>query len=212
MQKRSLLILSALILTLGGTTAFLANKKPMTFFVTSKNPGRGADLGGLTGADAYCQSLAASVGAGNKTWHAYLSTSKENARDRIGTGPWHNAKGQLIAKDIETLHTQNNISKQTALTEKGEMISGRGDSVNLHDILTGSDAQGRAIADVADTTCGDWTLSGAEGAAMLGHHDRMGLRDDAPSKSWNSSHISKGCGLEQLKTTGGAGLFYCFAQ
>lgn len=190
------------------------SSSPMSFFVTSANPGKGADFGGLAGADAYCQSLASSAGAGNKTWRAYLSTTGANpvnARDRIGRGPWQNANGAVIANNVDELHGNNRLDKQTALTEKGAMVSGRGDAVNLHDILTGSTPEGRATAGgTADTTCGNWTRSG-EGSAIVGHHDRVGLRDDAPSKSWNSSHGSRGCGMDALKATGGGGLLYCFA-
>ncbi len=188
----------------------------MTFFVTSVGSGKGADLGGLAGADQHCQSLANAVGAGNRTWRAYLSASASggqpavNARDRIGRGPWQNAKGEVIARDVDELHGANKISKQTALTEKGEVVNGRGDTPNMHDILTGSQPDGRALAGAEDMTCGNWTKSG-EGAAMVGHHDRMGLREDEPSKSWNSSHPSRGCSQEALRSTGGAGLFYCFA-
>ena len=188
----------------------------MTFFVSSSNPGRGADLGGLAGADRHCQALANAAGAGNHTWHAYLSTSATaaapavNARDRIGTGPWQNAKGVVIAGSIAELHDGNKIDKQTALTEKGEVVNGRGDTPNMHDILTGSQADGRAFAGDADMTCGNWIKSGA-GAAMLGHHDRLGLRDDDASKSWNASHPSRGCSLDALSSTGSAGLLYCFA-
>jgi hypothetical protein len=186
----------------------------MSFFLTSANPGKGADLGGLAGADAHCQALASAAGAGGKTWRAYLSTSGAgavNARDRIGAGPWSNAKGAVIAANVDELHgPANKLSKQTALTEKGEMISGRGDPVNMHDVLTGSSPEGRAIAGTADMTCGNWTKSG-DGSAMVGHHDRMGLNDDPPAKSWNSSHPSRGCSLDALKGTGGNGLFYCFA-
>jgi len=189
----------------------------MTFFVTSANPGRGADLGGLAGADAYCQSLAEKVGAGDLTWRAYLSTTASAsgpavaARDRIGEGPWHNAKGVLIAASLDELHGQNHIDKQTALTEAGAMIMGRGDATNMHDMLTGSAPDGTTAASgTADTTCANWT-SGASGSAMLGHHDRIGPNDSDWAKSWNSSHLSRGCSPENLKGTGGAGLFYCFA-
>jgi hypothetical protein len=189
----------------------------MTFFVTSTGSGKGADLGGLSGADRRCQDLPAAAGAGSLTWHAYLSATAAggaaavNARDRIGRGPWQNAKGVVIAQSVDDLHsTNNNINKQTALTEKGEMVKGRGDTPNEHDILTGSSPDGRAVAGNTDTTCGNWTLSGA-GAATVGHHDRQGLRDDEPSKSWNSSHPSRGCSQENLRSSGGAGYFYCFA-
>lgn len=180
----------------------------MSFFVTSAGPGNGADLGGLEGADAHCQSLAEAAGASEKTWHAYLSASGVNARDRIGSGPWHNQKGEKIADDVASLHSDaNGITKATALDETGNMINGRGDQPNRHDILTGSNPDGTA----AEQTCEDWTASG-EGSAIVGHHDRMGLRDDAPSKSWNSSHPTRGCGQEALQGTGGDGLFYCFAS
>jgi len=198
-----------------------AQSADMTFFVTSNGPGKGADLGGLEGADAQCQKLAQTGGAGTKTWRAYLSTQAAdgkpavNAKDRIGKGPWQNAKGVVIAKDVADLHSAaNNLTKQTALSEKGEVINGRGDTPNRHDILTGSQADGTAFAAGDDKTCKNWTSS-TQGAAMLGHADRQGLRDDEPSKSWNSSHPSRGpdggCSQADLKTTGGDGLMYCFA-
>ena len=190
---------------------------PMTFFVTSVGGGSGADFGGLSGADRHCQKLAEAAGAGRRTWRAYLSATAAgnapaiNARDRIGRGPWKNAKGVVIARSVDDLHSDdNNINKQTALTENGQIVSGRGDAVNEHDILTGSSPDGRAMSGTQDTTCGNWTRS-AEGAAIVGHHDRMGLRDDAASKSWNSSHPSRGCSQENLRSTGGAGYCYCFA-
>jgi len=189
-----------------------AQQKDMTFFITSAGPGKGADLGGVAGADAHCQALAKAAGAGNRQWRAYLSSSGKatiNARDRIGKGPWVNAKGEQIAKDVDDLHANSRISKQTGLDEKGAPVNGRGDTPNRHDILTGSSADGRAIAD-KDLTCGNWTQSG-EGSAMVGHHDRQGLRDDDASKSWNSSHPSRGCSQEALRSPGGDGLFYCFA-
>jgi hypothetical protein len=194
-------------------------KNPMTFFLTSVNPGKGADLGGLAGADQYCQALAETVGAGGKNWKAYLSANANgsaaaiDARDRIGNGPWQNAKGVVIASNLNELHGTNNLNKQTALTEKGETISGRGDPVNQHDILTGSTDNGRlavAATPGGDTTCGNWTKS-AEGSAFVGHHDRIGANDSAPMKSWNAAHASRGCSMDALKATGGAGLFYCFA-
>jgi hypothetical protein len=191
----------------------LAQQSDLSFFVTSTGSGKGGDLGGLAGADAYCQALAQSVGAGHKTWRAYLSTQGDNAvnaRDRIGAGPWRNAKGEVIAMNVEELHSNNRLNKQTALTEKGDVVNGRGDKPNMHDMLTGSQPDGRAFPAGEDRTCGNWTRSG-EGSAMLGHHDRRGLRDDDASKSWNSSHPSRGCSLEALKSTGGNGLFYCFA-
>lgn len=190
---------------------------PMSFFVTSTGSGKGADFGGLAGADRHCQQLAAAAGAGTKTWRAYLSTTATgaapavNARDRIGTGPWRNAKGERVAGSVDELHgAQSNLTKQTALDERGQVIKGRGDTPNEHDILTGSDPQGRAMRGPNDTTCGNWTSS-AEGAAMVGHHDRMGLDESAPAKSWNSSHPTRGCGPEALRATGGNGYLYCFA-
>ena len=179
----------------------------MSFFVTSTNPGSGADLGGLEGADAHCTALAEAAGVTGKTWRAYLSTSTEDAKDRIGEGPWVNAEGTEIAGDIGSLHGPDNaISKQTALDETGAEVNGRGDEPNRHDILTGSLPDGTAAAE----TCEDWTSSG-EGSATVGHHDRMGLDPSPEAMSWNSSHPSRGCGLEALRGTGGDGLFYCFA-
>lgn len=190
---------------------------PMTFFITSVGSGRGADLGGLAGADKHCQALAQAAGAGDRTWRAYLSTSAAggkpgvNARDRIGNGPWHNAKGVLIAKDVNDLHSDHNkIDRETALSETGGRINARGDKPNMHDILTGSQPDGRAFSGDEDRTCRNWTSSD-EGAAMVGHHDRLGLRDDEASRSWNSSHPSRGCSQDALRSSGGAGLFYCFA-
>ena len=208
----------AAALALALTAGAEAQQSDMTFFITSAGPGNGADLGGLEGADAHCQQLAEAVGAGDRTWRAYLSTQASggaqavNARDRIGEGPWQNAEGVVIASDLAELHDSNNLNKETALSESGEVVNGRGDSPNRHDILTGSQPDGTAFAEGEDRTCGNWTLSGAEGAAMVGHHDRQGLRDDAPSKSWNSSHPSRGgCSQAALQGTGGDGLFYCFA-
>jgi len=208
---------ASVVLALAACEMFKPENK-MTFFVTSSGSGKGADLGGLAGADKRCQDLADSVGAGGKTWHAYLSASGENARDRIGAGPWQNAKGVVVATGVDQLHGANNLSKQTALNEKGEVVNGRGDTPNMHDMLTGSSPDGRAIPGSDDTTCKNWTTSGA-GAAMLGHHDRQGLRDDDASRSWNSSHLSRatkdgsspGCSQAALQGTGGNGLFYCFA-
>ncbi len=194
-----------------------AQQSAMTFFVTSASPGKGADLGGLAGADTHCQTLAAAAGAGAKTWRAYLSTQGAgavNARDRIGKGPWVNAKGVSIAKDVAELHGSNGITKQTALSEKGEIINGRGDTPNKHDILTGSQADGTAFPADKDMTCKNWTSS-TDGSAMVGHSDRTGLDDSAPAKSWNASHPSRGpgggCTQPDLKSTGGDGLLYCFA-
>jgi len=190
----------------------------MSFFITSVGAGQGADLGGLEGADRHCQQLAQSAGAGDRTWRAYLSTQAAggqpaiNARDRIGRGPWRNAKATIIARDVNELHNANNLTKETALTEKGDVVSGRGDTPNRHDILTGSQPDGTAFTVAEDRTCGNWTRSGAEGAAMVGHHDRRGLSEDPPAKSWNSSHLTRGgCSQEALRGTGGAGLLYCFA-
>ncbi len=192
-----------------------AQQAKMSFFITSAGPGNGADLGGLEGADKHCTSLAEAAGATGQTWAAYLSTQGEgavNARDRIGAGPWTNAKGEVVAKDVADLHSGNTIGKTTALNEKGEVINGRGDKPNMHDILTGSLADGTAFPAGEDRTCGNWTLSGAEGAAFVGHHDRTGLDDSAPAKSWNSSHSTRGgCNQEALQGTGGNALFYCFA-
>ena len=217
-KMRTLILASAALmpLTLGGSVQ--AQQANMTFFVTSVGSGHGADLGGLAGADKHCQDLAAAAGADSHTWHAYLSTQGDgavNARDRIGKGPWTDAKGTVVAKSVDDLHSDsNNLTKQTSLNEKGGVVNGRGDTPNMHDALTGSQADGRAFTGTDDRTCKNWTSSAA-GAAMLGHIDRQGLRDDAESKSWNSSHPSRGpgggCSQDDLKSTGGAGLFYCFA-
>jgi hypothetical protein len=194
----------------------LAQQSSLTFFLTSANPGKGADLGGLEGADRFCQQLAAAVGAGNRTWRAYLSTQGTpgvNAKDRIGKGPWQNAKGVVVAKDVADLHgASNNLNKDTALTEKGEVVKGRGDQPNQHDILTGTQADGTAYAAGDDKTCGNWT-KGGDGSAVVGHHDRQGLPTAPPAEamSWNSSHGSRGCSIDALRATGGAGYFYCFA-
>lgn len=194
---------------------------PMSFFITSTNPGKGGDLGGLAGADRYCQSLAASVGAGNKTWRAYLSNAAlngqpaVNARDRIGNGPWRNAKGVVIATSVADLHSANaKVGKDTSLTEKGEVVSGFGDEVNRHDILTGSRPDGTlAVPEPGkDTTCGNWTKSDG-GSAIVGHHDHQGTNPDpVANASWNSSHGTRGCSVEQLQQSGSAGLMYCFAS
>jgi hypothetical protein len=205
------------VMTLGILGAYLAfAQNAMTFFITSSGPGNGANLGGLAGADKHCQSLAAAAGAGNRTWRAYLSTTASggqaavNARDRIGKGPWYNAKGVRVAENVADLHgDKNNLTKQTQLTEKGEMVNGRGDQPNRHDILTGSQLDGTApTGDPATTTCGNWTSSG-EGSALVGHHDRQGGGPNPTS--WNSSHPSRGCSQENLRGTGGDGFFYCFA-
>lgn len=211
--------IASIALAAGGLSACAGTQQnSMTFFVTSVGSGKGADLGGLAGADQHCQKLAQAVGAGHRTWRAYLSTSVAgsapavNAIDRIGRGPWQNAKGVVIATDIEHLHGNNNITKQTNLTEKGTVVNGRGDTPNMHDILTGSQTNGLAFPAGSDMTCGNWTKSGADGAVQMGHSDRQGLSDDYFAKSWNSSHASRGgCSQDALKGTGGAGLFYCFA-
>ncbi len=190
-------------------------KKGLSFFITSRGPGDGADLGGLAGADAHCQALAAAVGAGDRTWRAYLSASPSgdqaavNARDRIGAGPWHNVKGVAAAQSVDDLHSENNkLGKETSLTEKGEMVNGRGDTPNEHDILTGTQLDGTAFSDGEDHTCQNWTGSG-EGSAQVGHHDRVG--GGSNPTSWNSSHGSRGCSQANLQGTGGNGYFYCFA-
>jgi hypothetical protein len=219
------LLLCAVLLFFGCFEAQAQQQMPqspdMTFFVTGTGLGKGADLGGVEGADRYCQELAQRAGAGAKTWHAYLSTQAAdgkptiNARDRIGNGPWRNFKGEVVAQNIDDLHSDNNkIGMQTSLTERGQIIPGYGYAPNRHDALTGSQTDGRAFPPGDDRTCQNWTSS-TQGSAMLGHTDRTGPRDDAASHSWNSSHPSRGpdggCSQNDLKTTGGDGLFYCFA-
>lgn len=200
------LTIAAIILS--GST-LQAQDGGMSFFLTSANLGNGGDFGGIAGADAHCTDLAEAAGTSGKTWRAYLSTSTENARDRIGSGPWVNANGEIIAEGIDALHNENSINKQTALNESGAPVNGRGDTPNQHDILTGSTPEGKVAEGM---TCEDWTSSDADSSAMVGHHDRMGLDDSPPSKSWNSSHSSRGgCGIEALRGTGGEGLLYCFA-
>jgi hypothetical protein len=201
----------------GMSVPAFAQQANMTFFVTSAGSGKGGDLGGLDGADAHCAALAKAAGAKATNWHAYLSTALPggdqgvDARSRIGKGPWQNAKGVVVAKSVDDLHSgSNNLNKQTALTEKGDMVNGRGDKPNEHDMLTGSDAEGHFSTAGGDTTCGNWTKSG-EGSAIVGHHDLQGLKDTRHMKSWNSSHGSAGCSQEALVKTGGAGKFYCFA-
>jgi hypothetical protein len=198
-------------------STFAAQQNPpanFSFFITSAGPGNGANLGGLSGADAHCQRLAQAVGAGGKSWKAYLSTSGSggtaavNAKDRIGKGPWHNVKGVQVAKDVADLHSdQNKLSKENSITEKGEVVNGRGDTPNRHDILTGTRPDGTAFPAGEDHTCSNWTSNG-EGSAQVGHHDRVGGGDNPTS--WNSSHGSRGCSQENLRGTGGDGLFYCF--
>ncbi|MCH8267391.1 MAG: hypothetical protein IH846_07735 [Acidobacteria bacterium] len=210
-------VIAAILLSMAGSYWVLAQDAPMGFFVTSTGPGNGANLGGLAGADRHCQMLAAAAGAGDRTWRAYLSTSASggqaavNARDRIGQGPWHNAKGVRIAPNVADLHgdierDRNYLYKDTALNEKGEVVNGRGDRPNRHDILTGSDSHGRTITGSDDRTCQNWTSSDT-GQAQVGHHDRSG----GNTTSWNSAHTSRGCSQEALQGSGGDGLFYCFA-
>lgn len=216
-RTRITLTLALLLAANGLPLATHAQDAKMSFFVTSTGKGEGAKFGGLEGADAHCQALAEEAGSKKKNWRAYLSTTAPggeagvNARDRIGKGPWFNAKGVRVAKSVDDLHSaKNNLTKQTALTEKGEPIMGRGDAVNMHDILTGSDPMGMYSTAGGDTTCSNWTSSG-EGSAIVGHHDRIGLKDTRHMKAWNSSHGTRGCGPDALKSTGGAGLLYCFA-
>lgn len=215
---------SIAVVVMAGTLAGLvqAQQKPpqfpdMTFFISSTGGADGANYGGLEGADRHCQALATNAGAGHKKWRAYLSTQAEdgkpavNARDRIGKGPWVNARGVQIAANVDDLHSDNNrIGPETGVAETGRLIPSRLYTVNQHDILTGSTADGRAYPPGKDMTCGNWTKND-DGAAFVGHHDRMGLRDDAPSRSWNAAHPSRGCSYDKLKASGGAGLLYCFA-
>jgi hypothetical protein len=198
-------------------TLAVAQQANMTFFITSAGKGDGANLGGLDGADAHCAALAKAAGATATNWKAYLSTTMPggeagvNARDRIGKGPWQNAKGEVVAANIDELHSgAAKLTKAAALTEKAETVAGRGDPVNTHDVLTGSDPDGRYSTAGGDTTCGNWTKNG-DGSAIVGHSDRIGLKDTRHMTSWNSSHGSAGCSQDALKKTGGAGLFYCFA-
>ena len=191
--------------TTGDTSTSTTTDSNMSFFITSVNPGNGADLGGIAGADKYCSTLAQAAGVQGKTWRAYLSTSNVNARDRIGSGPWNNAAGTVVAQSVDDLLSANNqLSKENSLDENGQVVNGRGDTPNRHDIITGSDANGYATS----ATCNDWTSSG-EGSATVGHHDRTGGGDDPTS--WSSAHDSRGCSLEDLQGTGGDGLYYCFA-
>jgi hypothetical protein len=221
---RSTTLAAALLTMLTGcaTSQMAPSARDMTFFVTSTNPGQGGNLGGLEGADRHCQSLAAAAGAGNRTWRAYLSTQGSalndpkfvNARDRIGAGPWRNAKGVVIATGVADLHSPGNkLTKETALDEKGALVNGRTEKPNTHDILTGSRPDGTAFPGTpfADMTCGNWTKGGTDGSAMTGHHDRVGPIDASWAMSWNSAHPTRGCDPNGLASTGGAGLLYCFA-
>jgi hypothetical protein len=213
-------LVSVVFLSLATSITFTlpaaADVKDMSFFVTSVGSGDGANLGGLEGADAHCNALAKAAGSTKTNWKAYLSTTAPqgeagvNARDRIGKGPWMNFKGEVIASSVDDLHSANKLNKAAALTEKGDTVMGRGDEKNLHDMLTGSDPEGMYSTAGGDTTCKNWT-SNAEGSAIVGHHDLMGLKDTRHMKSWNSSHGSAGCSQDALVKTGGAGLFYCFA-
>jgi hypothetical protein len=218
-MMRSALPAAAGLMMLAGcaSTPLPPSPKDMTFFVTSVGPGKGADLGGLAGADQHCQTLAKAAGAGDRTWRAYLSTQAPalndpqfvNARDRIGTGPWQNAKGVVIARSVDELHSaNNNLVKATTLDEKGQLVNGRTETPNKHDMLTGSRPDGTAFPGTGDLTCGNWTSS-SKGRAQVGHHDGMG--PDPRERSWNSAHASRGCSPQDLTATGGSGLFYCFA-
>ena len=206
------LIASTILIAVAGGVS--AQDNAMSFFLTSNGPGHGANLGGLEGADEHCQMLAEAAGSEGKTWRAYLSTSggyeAVNARDRIGDGPWYNANGVMVAENVDDLHSDNNkLSKENSISESGDEISGRGDSPNRHDILTGSDLMGNAFTDGEDHSCADWTSNASDGSAQVGHHDRTG--GGANPTSWNNAHASRGCGQEDLRGTGGDGLYYCFA-
>jgi hypothetical protein len=224
MQRKSAIagLAAAALMGLAGCASMQPGVKDMTFFVTSVGPGKGGDLGGLEGADRHCQTLAQAAGAGDRTWHAYLSTQAPkladpnlvNARDRIGSGPWQNAKGEVIARSVDELHSAaSNLTKQTALDEKGQPVNSRTESPNKHDMLTGSRPDGTAFpgAPFADMTCGNWTKGSPDGAAMTGHFDRAGPLDAPWAVSWNSAHPTLGCSMEKIRPTGGDGLFYCFA-
>lgn len=214
MRVQTAIICIALLTVTGAFTHTAAQDTSLSFFITSVGSGDGANLGGLKGADAHCQKLAASAGAGSKTWRAYLSTegaSAVNARDRIGSGPWYNAKGVKVAMNVDDLHSDNNkLSKENSLTEKGGMVNGRGDRPNRHDIITGSQLDGTSFSDGSNHTCGNWTSNGEDGSAQVGHHDRQGGGQNPTS--WNAAHGSRGCSQANLEGTGGFGLFYCFAS
>ena len=212
MNKRTSLLSIGLATLLAGPAA-MAQDNGMSFFMTGTGSGDGANLGGIAGADAHCQALASAVGAGDKSWAAYLSTSGdsgENARDRIGSGPWYNANGVMIASNLDDLHSDNvQTSKVNSVSENGDVINGRGDEPNMHDVMTGSMLDGTASEADGDTTCGNWTSNSEDGSALVGHHDREGGGDNPTS--WNSAHPSRGCGQENLQATGGNGYYYCFA-
>ncbi len=203
----------ALLAAVAMTAPAATQSSDLSFFITSAGPGDGANLGGLDGADRHCQILAQGAGAGSKTWRAYLSTTGSggiNARDRIGTGPWHNANGVQVASSVANLHSDNNnLTKETQLTENGDIVNGRGDTPNMHDILTGSQLDGTAASGNDDSTCGNWSSNASDGSALVGHHDRQG--GGANPTSWNSAHGSRGCGQADLQGTGGNGFYYCFA-
>lgn len=212
-MKKAILVISGAAVFIAGVMFANAQNLNMSFFLTSAGPGDGANLDGLAGADAHCQSLAEAAGSSGRTWRAYLSTSGDgavNARDRIGDGPWVNANGVQVASDIEDLHSDNNkLSKENSISESGAEINGRGDSPNRHDILTGSNLDGTASTDDGHNACGNWTSNSSDGSARVGHHDRTGGGQNPTS--WNSAHGSRGCGQSDLQGTGGDGLFYCFA-
>jgi hypothetical protein len=212
MNKRISLLSIGLATLLAGPAA-MAQENGMSFFMTSIGSGDGANLGGIAGADTHCQALASAAGAGDKSWAAYLSTSGdggENARDRIGSGPWYNANGVMIASNVDDLHSDNvQTSKVNSVSENGDVINGRGDEPNMHDVMTGSMLDGTASEADGDTTCGNWTSNSEDGSALVGHHDREGGGDNPTS--WNSAHPSRGCGQENLQATGGNGYYYCFA-
>ncbi len=218
-MRRTLLGMALLGLGIAAGAARVQTQAPTTlsFFITSAGSGDGANLGGLAGADAICQKLGAAAGAGNRTWRAYLSAKADgaqpavNAKDRIGTGPWYNAKGVLIAQNVADLHNEavTKVGKENSLTEKGAVWNGRGDTPNMHDILTGSNMDGTLASGAGDVTCSNWTSNKGDGSALVGHHDRQG--GGANPNSWNSAHPSKGCSQANLVATGGAGAFYCFA-
>lgn len=213
-MTRTSSLIAAAVLALAGTGAAHAQADNMSFFITSEGPGDGANLGGLEGADEHCEALAAAAGADEgKVWRAYLSVNGAetvNARDRIGSGPWYNYNGVMVAEDVDDLHGDDNaLSKENSLSESGDAINGRGDSPNMHDVLTGSMLDGRAFTDGEDHTCSNWTSNGGDGSAQVGHHDRTGGGQNPTS--WNSAHGSRGCGQADLQGTGGNGLYYCFA-